>query len=299
MDVSQTEAVTAALLAYWTARNDAAEAQAAKGAVDQGARSGVTAGGHMNWIAALCADVARSAGAHPNAVFYAGPKGADFTRPHVKQGYTLPGWFRPTKEWDVVVYDPSGDVIAAIELKSQNGPSYSNNANNRMEEAIGNSYDLKKAVVEGLIPAMPWMGYVYVIEDDVVSTRDCSDRAPSRYPLDNTFLGWTYTERVRLLAKRLVEDNHYDSAWAVKTSRPECGGTLQCPVLTAQDRLNKKAAKIGQKASTLPHAHTFSWCEMAPGESGFAQFAASLDAAVRPAWPPGTTLNGPLPWPPP
>ena len=42
----------------------------------------------------------------------------------------LPGFFRPTKEWDLVVV-VDGNLIAAIELKSQIGPSFGNNFNNR------------------------------------------------------------------------------------------------------------------------------------------------------------------------
>lgn len=48
----------------------------------------------------------------------------------------LPGYFRPTKEWDIVVV-VDGNLIAAIELKSQIGPSFGNNFNNRTEEALG------------------------------------------------------------------------------------------------------------------------------------------------------------------
>ena len=50
---------------------------------------------------------------------------------------TLPGFFRPTKLWDLLVIN-QGKLIAAIEFKSQVGPSFGNNANNRCEEALGN-----------------------------------------------------------------------------------------------------------------------------------------------------------------
>lgn len=49
---------------------------------------------------------------------------------------TLPGYFRPTKLWDLLVIY-KGELIAAIELKSQVGPSFGNNFNNRTEESIG------------------------------------------------------------------------------------------------------------------------------------------------------------------
>ena len=42
---------------------------------------------------------------------------------------TLPGYFRPTKLWDLLV-TYKGQLIAAIELKSHVGPSFGNNFNN-------------------------------------------------------------------------------------------------------------------------------------------------------------------------
>jgi hypothetical protein len=54
---------------------------------------------------------------------------------------TRPGFFRPTKHWDMlVVY--RGELVAALEFKSQVGPSFGNNFNNRSEEAIGTAHDL-------------------------------------------------------------------------------------------------------------------------------------------------------------
>jgi len=49
----------------------------------------------------------------------------------------LPGWFRAEKKWDLVIVH-EGELLAAIEFKSQIGPSFGNNFNNRTEEAIGN-----------------------------------------------------------------------------------------------------------------------------------------------------------------
>jgi hypothetical protein len=41
----------------------------------------------------------------------------------------LPGYFRPTKEWDLLVI-LDGNLLASIEFKSQIGPSFGNNYNN-------------------------------------------------------------------------------------------------------------------------------------------------------------------------
>ena len=58
-----------------------------------------------------------------------------------KKRLQLPGFFRPTKEWDLVVVK-NGHLIAAIEAKSQVGPSFGNNFNNRTEEAMGSALDI-------------------------------------------------------------------------------------------------------------------------------------------------------------
>jgi len=58
-----------------------------------------------------------------------------------KKALELPGFFRPTKEWDLLVIK-EGTLIAVIEAKSQVGPSFGNNFNNRTEEAMGSALDL-------------------------------------------------------------------------------------------------------------------------------------------------------------
>ena len=49
---------------------------------------------------------------------------------------TLPGYFLPTKLWDLLSIN-EGRLVAGLECKSQVGPSFGNNFNNRTEEAIG------------------------------------------------------------------------------------------------------------------------------------------------------------------
>lgn len=63
----------------------------------------------------------------------------------------LPSYFRPSKNWDLIVVansrfhaasgDSGGPVLyAALEFKSQD-KSIGNNQNNRLEESIGNAHD--------------------------------------------------------------------------------------------------------------------------------------------------------------
>ena len=79
---------------------------------------------------------------------------------HTGRACTLPGWFRPTKDWDLLALD-DGELVSAIELKSISS-SFGNNANNRAEESIGSVVDAIEAYNERLygncsIP--PVMGY--------------------------------------------------------------------------------------------------------------------------------------------
>jgi hypothetical protein len=56
-----------------------------------------------------------------------------------KRSRTLPGFYRPAKECDLVAIS-CGSLVAAVEVKSQVG-SFGNNFNNRVEEALGNATD--------------------------------------------------------------------------------------------------------------------------------------------------------------
>ena len=78
----------------------------------------------------------------------------------------LPGYFRPNKKWDLLVVDRK-ELVLAIEFKSQVGPSFGNNFNNRTEEAMGTALDLWTAYREGVFGAQkaPWLGYFMVLED--------------------------------------------------------------------------------------------------------------------------------------
>jgi hypothetical protein len=131
-----------AVMAFWGNREKAMQAQIEKGAVDAGGRGGVTAGKNMDGFVALIVDLI-----HANGLSHAGI--------HLqKRLRTLPGYFRATKDWDLVV-TLEGRLVAAVELKSQVGPSFGNNVNNRAEEAIGNAVDLWTAYREGAFGKHP------------------------------------------------------------------------------------------------------------------------------------------------
>src|ERR1051326_6406697 len=74
---------------------------------------------------------------------------AGVERGHIyyRESLELPGYFRPTKQWDCLVV-VKGHLVAALEAKSQVGPSFGNNFNNRTEEAMGSALDLWTAFRE-------------------------------------------------------------------------------------------------------------------------------------------------------
>jgi hypothetical protein len=67
-----------------------------------------------------------------------------------------------------------GKLIAAIEAKSQVGPSFGNNFNNRTEEAMGSALDLWTAYREGAFHTSPhpFLGYFFLLEDCQASKHD-------------------------------------------------------------------------------------------------------------------------------
>jgi hypothetical protein len=113
---------------YWGARAAQRKKQEQSGKADQGLRSAVTGGAQMDGFIDLVTELITRAGIPERFVFR-------------KKAIELPGFFRPTKEWDLLVVREQ-TLIAAIEAKSQVGPSFGNNFNNRTEEAMRSAIDL-------------------------------------------------------------------------------------------------------------------------------------------------------------
>lgn len=132
---------------------------------------------------------------------------------------TLPGYFRPTKLWDLLVID-RGRLIAAIEFKSHVGPSFGNNFNNRAEEAIGTSHDLATAYREGAfgVQERPFVGWLMVVEDAPASRAPVKDKSP-HFPVFPEFAGASYLQRYDTLCQKLAREQLYSSAAVIATPR--------------------------------------------------------------------------------
>lgn len=189
-----------AVQAFWGNREQARKKQIESGRVDAGERGAVTAGKNMDGFIALMIAVVRANGL------------ADATISRGRAPLTLPGYFRPTKLWDLLVIH-RGRLVAAVECKSQVGPSFGNNFNNRAEEAIGTAHDFQVAYREGAFGdcSRPFTGWLMLVEDAPGSRRPVSDSSP-HFPVFPEFQGSSYQQRYHLLCQRLVRERLYSAA---------------------------------------------------------------------------------------
>lgn len=203
---------------FWGNRNAAIRQQEASGKLDVGARGAVTAGKNMDGFLALAESLIRNNGM-PNAEVCV-----------QRSVLTLPGFFRPTKLWDMLVIS-EGRLVAALEFKSQVGPSFGNNFNNRTEEAIGTAHDLWTAYREGALgkdAPRPFLGWVMLVEDCPASNTTVRDQQP-HFPVFPEFRGASYAQRYDLLCRRLVQERLYSSAaFLLSTQDAEVDGSYRC-----------------------------------------------------------------------
>ena len=187
---------------FWQTRGKQHKRQGlVTGTKDAGNRSAVTGGKHADGFVKLIAAIVKDAGLEDVCI-----------RTTVKKHRTLPGFFRPTKEWDLVVV--SGDeLLAAIEVKSQVG-SFGNNFNNRVEEALGNATDFLAAYSKGIYkPSQrPWLGYLFMLEEHEKSIRPTKRVELTPFHVDDEFQTLSYAKRYELVCERLVRERLYDAA---------------------------------------------------------------------------------------
>lgn len=164
----------------------------------------VLAGKQLNGFLDLLGKVAMDAGVPQECIY-------------LKNNH-IPGFYRATKDWDLIIISPKGDLVAAIELKSQVG-SYGNNLNNRTEESLGSSEDFWTAFRERAFPCRqtPWLGYMMVVGKDEDSTHSVRVNEP-HFPVRKEFRGSTYLDRYRILCEHLVLEHKYNAVALIATS---------------------------------------------------------------------------------
>lgn len=235
-----------AIMAFWGNREKARQKQVEAGKADQGERVGVTAGKNMDGFVALISDIVKSNGLQD----------ADIK---LNNGVlTLPGYFRPTKRWDMLVMS-RGQLVAALEFKSQVGPSFGNNCNNRAEEAIGTAHDLWTAYREhafGQDAPKPFIGWMILLEDAPGSRTPVNDRSP-HFPIFPEFTGASYADRYNVLCRKLVQERLYSAASVLLSPRTAAstGEYTECNDLTSLTALATGLA--GHVAATAARQSKF------------------------------------------
>jgi hypothetical protein len=191
---------------FWRTREAQAQDQQRRGRADQGFRGAVTGGQQMNGFVRKITELMVGVGVPASDIY-------------TRAGRDLPGFFRPTKGWDIVVVT-DGQLLAAIELKSQVGPSFGNNFNNRTEEALGSSLDLWTAYREGAFQThpKPWLGYLFLLEDCPRSRSPVLVREP-HFRVFQDFRSTSYAKRYELLCRKLVLERQYDAACFITAER--------------------------------------------------------------------------------
>ncbi len=232
-----------AVQAFWGNREKARQKQIEAGKVDAGERAGVTGGKNMDGFVALVIELVRANGLDHADIH----RGVSVV--------TLPGYFRPTKLWDLLVIN-EGRLVAALEFKSQVGPSFGNNFNNRTEEAIGTAHDLWTAYREGAFGKhpKPFIGWLMLVEDAAASRSPVRDRSP-HFPVFPEFQGASYIKRYNLLCQRLVQEQLYTTASVIASPRSAAsdGAYVELDELTSlQTFVTSLAGHVAAEAARNP-----------------------------------------------
>ncbi len=228
-----------AIRIFWESRTKAVKKQKLRGASDQGNRAGVTAGKNMDGFISMIKQLIVDNGVTDAEIFTNG-----------RIQLSLPGYYRPTKNWDLLIVGKR-KLIAAIEFKSQVGPSFGNNFNNRVEEALGNAIDIKTAYREGAFGESqePFIGYFFVLEDCDKSTSTVSFSSP-HFPVMKDFIDTSYARRYEILCRKLVHENLYSSATLLMTNRNDIdNGKYTC--LSELTSVKRFAISLAGKAASF------------------------------------------------
>lgn len=209
--------VEAALSYFWSVRDQQTARQYESAHRDQGNRSAVTGGKQLDGFVSLMRDILTENGVAAADIF----TDADLE---------LPGYYRPNKKWDLLVIHRH-ELIAAIEFKSQVGPSFGNNFNNRTEEAMGSALDLWTAYREGVFGTQnpPWLGYFMLLEDCPKSAVPIRVRSPHFDVLDE-FADSSYQKRYEIFCGKLLLERQYSAACFMTTGIGRDGSiSARCP----------------------------------------------------------------------
>ncbi len=204
MDAPTRQRIVNALDFWVKAKIEQRTLSEAAGSAQGGTRAAVTGGKHLAGVNRLVLDELESFGLQ--GVTYAADGRA-----------TLPGYYRATKNWDLLVLS-EGEPVLAVEYKSMTG-SEGKNLNNRADEVLGVGEDLRQAQAHGLVNPELRRAYVFLMEvtpEVQVPVRGAEVRVGHRDPV---FDRATYIKRMAILLERMRSTELYDAVWAVGVVR--------------------------------------------------------------------------------
>lgn len=184
---------------FWVTRQQQSTRQRNDDDPDRGGRGAVTGGKQMDGFIRLVRELLVESRV-PEACIA------------IDKRVELPGWFRAEKKWDLVIVHDE-ELLAAVEFKSQIGPSFGNNFNNRTEEALGSATDIWAAYREGAFKpsSRPFLGYLMLLEDCPRSLTPVKVVQP-HFPVFPEFRGASYRDRYAILVEKLLRERLYDGA---------------------------------------------------------------------------------------
>lgn len=193
MDTESERRITAAI-AEWESERVAQQDRAlAAGRAQQGSRSAVTGGTHLEGFNELLLEEIASFGV----------TGLTW---RTNRSATVAGYYRSSKSWDLLVLQ-DGRPRLVVEYKSMVG-STGNNLNNRADEVFGIAEDARAAEEHGLLPVGIKRAYVYLMGVNQKSI------APVRIgqivgKADQEFDGASYLRRCAIMCRRIRERGLY------------------------------------------------------------------------------------------
>ncbi|MET8996088.1 PaeR7I family type II restriction endonuclease [Amycolatopsis sp. NPDC004169] len=223
------------LVNWWKAKKDAVARLAADGRSATGAQARDAR--HMQSIAMFVRQMFVDAG---------------LTESDVTVDSVVPGYYRRSKNWDVVAKH-KGHLVGVVELKSQ-ASSSGNNANNRIEEAIGSAVDAK--AVQELTGAFGnlgvWAAWCMTFNRDAESGEPIrltpAQKAKIRFPLDDpAFQIMTYASQYAIALERLISQKVYDAGWMLITwlnGDGTVGHSEPIPTATAETLATQIEARV-------------------------------------------------------
>jgi hypothetical protein len=273
----ETELFHKAIKHWWASKKSAAPKKAQGGTRDANLH-----GKTMDGFAVSIRDFLIGLNVKPEHIFAGGHLS---TSPSI-----LPSYFRPSKNWDLVVlansrfHSAKGDkgepvLYAATEFKSQD-KSIGNNQNNRLEESLGNATDFWTTYEhDGFVRQLPrpWLGYLFVGKYDPASDgKAVKIKQPhfeAMIPFRTlgssqleSFDGPSYAERYKIFMKQSIGSRLYDAGAFIVTDEaiaakkinhriplPEFGSANFLRSLKAQILAHYPGAKIkpGSLASKI------------------------------------------------